>query len=253
MKNHKILARLTALQNALGKLLRDPRGRYFDPSAVLEYFARYAPIRDELRSQFPDLLGDLPVRATPTPSKTTDFDGRGYIQRHELDVLNGDMQYILHVVASTPAVDVPSMKVTKEGVFFSGQYFDALRQVADIVASAKNSIVLIDGYIGAETLDVLAGKARGVNVQILTKNVPSQVKVLVEAFLKQYGNIEMRASEAFHDRFLIIDDNEFYHFGASIKDLGKRGFMFSAIEEPDVTSGIRVKFLHEWSAATIIA
>jgi hypothetical protein len=252
MEKHKILAKLKALQSALAEHLKDPRGRYFDPPAVLEYFDRYAHIRDALRSQFPDVFEDLPVRRTPTPSKTTDFNGRGYIERNHLEVLNEDMQYILTVMASIPAVDVPSMKVTREGVFFSGQYFDALRQVADIVASAKMSIVLVDGYIGVETLDVLAGKAGGVNVQILTKNVSSQVKVLAEAFQRQYGHLEIRSAQAFHDRFLIIDDSEFYHFGASIKDLGKRGFMFSRIEEPDVTTGIRSKFQQEWSAATII-
>ncbi|MGB7291642.1 MAG: hypothetical protein WBD99_05680 [Thermodesulfobacteriota bacterium] len=247
------LVKLKALQSALAERLKDPRGRYFDPSIVLEYFDRYAPIRDALRSQFPDVVDDLPVRTIPTPSNTTDFSGRGYIERHELEVLNEDMQYILAVMASSPAVYPPSMKVTRQGVFFSGQYFDALREVADIVGSAKMSIALIDGYIAAETLDVLAGKAGGVNVQILTKNVSSQVKALAEAFQKQHGHLEIRSSHAFHDRFLIIDDSEFYHFGASIKDLGKRGFMFSVIEEPEVTTEIRSKFQQEWSAARIIA
>lgn len=253
MEKHKILVRLKALQSALAERLKDPRGRYFDPQTVLEYFDRYAPIRDALRSHFPDVFEDLPVRKTATPSNTTDFNGRGYIQRHQLDVLNEDMQYILDVMAPTPAVDAPSINVTREGVFFSGQYFDALRQVADIVASAKMSIVLIDWYIAAETLDVLSGKTGGTNVQILTKNVSSQIRVLAEAFQKQHGHLDIRLSQAFHDRFLIIDDSEFYHFGASIKDLGKRGFMFSVIEEPDVTSKIRSKFQQEWCAARITA
>lgn len=120
------------------------------------------------------------------------------------------------------------------------------------MANAKNSIVLIDGYIGPETLDILAGKNAEALVQILTKKVSSQLKVLAQAFQKQYGNLEIRLSQSFHDRFLLIDDKEFYHFGASIKDLGKRGFMFSVIEEPDVISNICAKFQKEWVIANIV-
>jgi len=252
MERHEVLAKLNALYNAVSERLKNPRHRYFDPPPTLEFFERYAPLRDELRSQLPSLLGDLPVRALPKPTNTTDHDGRGYITREPLEQLLGDMKYIRDVVAATPVVDVPSMKVTREGVFFAGQYFDALRQVAELVRSAKASLVLIDGYIGTETLDLLSGKAASVSVRILTKELPSHLKIVAEAFQKQHGRLEIRSSQAFHDRFLVIDDTEFYHFGASIKDLGRRGFMFSVIEEPDVVAGVRRKFQQEWTAAKVL-
>ncbi len=252
MERNQIIAKLKALRNALAEHLKDPGWRYIDPRAVLEFFERYAPLRDALRSQLPTLLGDLPVREVPAPSKTTDFEGRGYITRQPLDSLLQDMKYALELLAATPAVDVPPMKVTKEGIFFAGQYFDALRQVAEVVAGAKVSVVLIDGYIGNETLDLLTGKAAGATAQILTRDIPPQVKVLAQAFQKQHGGLEIRSSQAFHDRFLVLDDRDFYHFGASIKDLGKRGFMFSVIEEPEILINIRGKFQQEWAVATVI-
>ena len=249
MEQYQIIAKLNALYNTIAARLESPRSRFFDPVTVLELFERYAILRDTLRSQMPPLFGDLPEREIPSPSKTTDFEGRGYITRQPLEFLMQDIKYVLDIIAATPTVNVPSMKITKEGVFFSGQYFDALRQVAEIVSNAKNSIILIDGYIGPETLDVLSGKKDNVTVQILTKQVSNQLKVLAQAFQKQYSNLKIRLSQAFHDRFLIIDDKEFYHFGASIKDLGKRGFMFSVIEEPDVISNISAKFQGEWKVA----
>ena len=230
----------------------DPRDRFFDPQKFLEFFKRYEPLRDALISQDPELFGDLPVREIPPPSKTTDFDGRGYIVRQYLETLIQDIGYALDVLAAIPPVLVPSMKVTREGVFFAGQYFDALRFVAEFVKGAKSSIVLIDGYIGVETLDLLAGKVSGVTAKVLSKSVPPQVKVMAQAFNNQFGGLEVRESKAFHDRFLIVDDKDFYHFGASIKDLGKRGFMFSVIEEPDVLSNLRNKFTLEWGGGNII-
>lgn len=246
------LAKLKALFAGLSDRLKDARALYFDPPLALEFFERYAPLRDFLRAELPSLLDDLAIRPAPTSSGTTDFEGRGYITRQPLDLLRRDMQYIFDVLSATPTVDVPSMKVTREGVFFAGQYFDALMQVAELVANASNSLVLIDGYIGPETLGLLAGKKGGTVAQILTKACPSSVKVLAEAFHKQHGSLEIRLSQAFHDRFLLIDDKEFYHFGASIKDLGRRGFMFSAIEEPAVAACVRQQFQQEWATATVV-
>lgn len=249
MEEYQVIAKLKSLYNTITTLLKNPKARFFDPVTVLEFFERYAILRDTLRSQMPQLFGDLPLRKIPSPSRTTDFEGRGYITRRQLEVLMWDIKYMLDVIAATSTVSVSSIKITKEGVFFSGQYFDALSKVTEIVSTAKSSIILIDGYIGRETLDVLAGKKDNVIVQILTKQVSSQLKVLAQAFQKQYSNLEIRLSQAFHDRFLIIDNKEFYHFGASIKDLGNKGFMFSVIEEPDVINSIKDKFHKEWIVA----
>lgn len=153
-------------------------------------------------------------------------------------------------------VNVPSMKVVREGVFFAGQYFDALRLTTEILASAQRSMVIIDGYINIDVLNLFTTKRPGVRVQILTKakTLPEAVVTMAEAFNKQYGQngtISIRTSEAFHDRFVIIDDTDFYHFGASLKDLGGRGFMFSRIEELNIIDMLRKQFADEWERGPV--
>lgn len=252
MDKSEALAKLTALQKAVSKKLENPKARYFDPPIALEFFSRWLPIRDTLRKEYPTLLDDLAVRDTPKSSGTSDYEGRGYIEKQPIQQILSDMQYVLDVFAALPSVSVPSMKVTKEGLFFSGQYFDALREVSGIVAQAQNTLVLVDGYISQDTLAILSGKQSSVQVSILTKNVPTLVKVAANAFQKQYGSLEIRLSQAFHDRFLIVDDVDFYHFGASIKDVGHRGFMFSRIEEQEVVVALRTKFISEWGSAKAV-
>jgi hypothetical protein len=148
-------------------------------------------------------------------------------------------------------VEVPAMKLTREGVFFAGQYFDAFQKVAEIISQAKKTLTIIDGYIDERVLNVLTSKGASVRVDILTKSVTPALTTAAVTFNKQYRNLSIRTSPSFHDRFVIVDDKEFYHFGASIKDLGNRGFMFSLIEEPDVMDALRKKFAQEWAKATV--
>jgi hypothetical protein len=252
MDKLEAVAKLTALHKAVSKALEDPQARYFDPAFVLEFFSRWRPICDALRKEYPTLLGDLAVRDTPTSSGTTDFDGRGYIERKFVQHILDDMQCVLDILSALPSVSAPSMRVTKEGLFFSGQYFDALREVGTLVAQAQKTLVLIDAYVNQDTLAILSGKHSAVRVSILTKDVSPQVRIAANAFQKQYGSLEIRASQAFHDRFLIADDVDFYHFGASIKDVGHRGFMFSRIEEREIVDALRAKFAQEWSLAKVV-
>jgi len=98
---------------------------------------------------------------------------------------------------------------------------------------------------------LLTGKKSTVPVNILTKSVDPALKVAAIAFNKQYGGLAIRMSKAFHDRFVIIDNKDFYHFGASIKDVGKRGFMFSRIEEEHVIKAIQEKLSEEWKQSTV--
>jgi hypothetical protein len=76
------------------------------------------------------------------------------------------------------------------------------------------------------------------------------LKTAAEAFNRQYGGLETRMSRAFHDRFVFVDETDFYHFGASLKDLGNRGCMFSRIEEQDVIDALQSKWTQEWAKAT---
>jgi hypothetical protein len=145
----------------------------------------------------------------------------------------------------------PSIDITRQGVFFAGQAFDALSVAAKIFAAAKTSLVLIDGYLGADTLNLLPTHPRRITIKILTKQPPPAVKTLCQAFKTQYGSLEVRSSSAFHDRFVVIDNSAVYHFGASVKDLGKKAFMFSLIEEPDMVAAIQAKFTKEWAGAAV--
>jgi len=163
-----------------------------------------------------------------------------------------DIEYCIAILSKMPSIDIPSMKISKEGIFFAGQYFDALSKAEEILSQANQSIWIIDGYISPEVLNLLSSKKSSVEAKILTQDVPAVVKTAAVAFNKQYGSLSIRTSQAFHDRFIIIDDAEFYHFGASIKDLGNRGFMFSRIEESQIIDALRTKWTEEWGKATLV-
>lgn len=144
----------------------------------------------------------------------------------------------------------PQVDVTRQGVFFAGQTFDALSVAARIFATAKTRLMLIDGFIGADTLNILP--TTGIQIDILTKPpVSSQARALCQAFKTQHSSLVVKTSSAFHDRFVVIDNAVVYHFGASIKDLGKKAFLFSLIEEPEILATLHAKLGAEWSNATV--
>jgi len=118
----------------------------------------------------------------------------------------------------------------KQGIFYNGQVFDAWQFVSDLVRSAKKSIVLIDNYIDDSVLSLFIKRKKSVNVIILTKNISRQLEADVKKFNEQYPPVEIRKFSASHDRFLIVDDTDLYHFGASLKDLGKKWFAFSKMD-----------------------
>jgi len=115
----------------------------------------------------------------------------------------------------------------KQGVFFDGQVFDAYKFVSDLFRIAKKSILIIDNYIDDSVLVRLVKVNKNVKVTILTQSASPQLKLDIEKFSEQYFPIEIRIFKRSHDRFIIIDDKEVYHFGASLKDLGKKWFGFS--------------------------
>ena len=144
------------------------------------------------------------------------------------------------------------LSVTREGVFFSGQQYDAYRRIRDILKEAEDKIVIIDGYVDENVLDMLADKKPRVKVEILTKQVSGPLRRAAERFNRQHGNLSIRTSDAFHDRFVIIDDDEYYHFGHSLKDLGNKGCMFSRIEEPMMIQALSTEYIQRWQQATQI-
>ena len=117
-----------------------------------------------------------------------------------------------------------------EGLFFDGQLWDACSLVERLVARAKTSILLIDSWIGPGTLDMLAKKRSGVAVEIVTSPNGKLAATDIAKFNAQYPTLSVRVSTKFHDRFLILDDKELYHVGASLKDLGRKCFAFSTMD-----------------------
>ncbi len=115
-----------------------------------------------------------------------------------------------------------------QGIFFEGKVFDAFLFVSDIMKKAKQRIILIDNYVDENTLKLFSDKKKDVKVKIYTKNVTEKLLLAVRKFNEQHQGLEVFRFEKSHDRFLIID-KELFHFGASLKDLGKKWFAFSKL------------------------
>ena len=129
--------------------------------------------------------------------------------------------------------------IPNQGIFFDGQVFDAYELASKIIRSAKKSIVLIDNYIDESTLTHLSKKTKAVKVVLLTKTMSNQLTLDVKKANEQYGNFEIGVFASSHDRFIIIDNSDVYHLGASLKDLGKKWFAFSKMDKSSVSSIIR--------------
>ncbi|MEN8194256.1 MAG: ORF6N domain-containing protein [Bacteroidota bacterium] len=119
----------------------------------------------------------------------------------------------------------------KQGIFFNGQIFDAYKFVSGLIRRAKKSIILIDNYIDETILDLLSKKKKKVAVTIFTSRINKALLLDMKKFNEQYPILEIKKFSKSHDRFLIIDDKDVYHFGASLKDLGKKWFAFSKMEK----------------------
>ena len=136
-----------------------------------------------------------------------------------------------HLLQLDEKVDffVRSSLQPKEGIFFNGQIFDAYALVADLIRQAKTRIVVIDNYIDDSVLVQLSKRQPGVAVDVYDGQISKQLKQYVEKHNEQYPGVKLHKYTKAHDRFLIIDE-EVYHLGASLKDLGKKLFAFSKME-----------------------
>ena len=122
------------------------------------------------------------------------------------------------------------MSLPKSGIFFNDQIFDAYVFSSELIAKAKKSVILIDNYIDETTLLQLSKRNTKVSCTIYTERITEQLKLDVEKHNAQYPSIEICILKNAHDRFLILDEKELYHLGASLKDLGKRWFAFSKMD-----------------------
>ena len=119
----------------------------------------------------------------------------------------------------------------KQGVFVQGQIFDAYTKFQELIKSAKKEIILIDNYIDLTVLDQLTAKNAGVDVIIYTQPKTPVKKLDIDKFNAQYPSLAIKHTNTMHDRFIIIDNTEIYHIGASLKDLGKKCFGFTKLED----------------------
>lgn len=145
------------------------------------------------------------------------------ITEYRLANLENDMQIIKSKIKND-TLDL------KQGIFYEGQFFDAYIFISDILKNAKKSITLIDNYIDGNTLLHLSSN-KDLNINIITKSLTKELKVIIEKFNKQYKNLKVFEYSKSHDRFLIIDEKIIYHIGASLKDLGNKWFAFSKLED----------------------
>ncbi len=151
---------------------------------------------------------------------------KGYVLNHRFDriekkILEHDQKFDLLIKTSLPP---------NEGIFYDGQIFDAWKFAADLVKSAKKSIVLIDNYIDESVLHLMSKRNEGAKAIIYTSKISNQLQLDIDKFNAQYEPVVVKVFAKSHDRFLIIDDETVYHIGASLKDLAKKWFAFSKID-----------------------
>ena len=137
-------------------------------------------------------------------------------------------------------------------IFVQGERYQALRQVGRAIAAAKRDLLLVDGYISSDVLDLFTEKARDATVRILTKGTTPAFLQAAKAFAHDYGHMAVRSTSSIHDRFLVIDDALFLHLGASVKDVGAKTFRMSAVESASEIDKLRQHLFATWSAATVI-
>ncbi len=154
---------------------------------------------------------------------------KGYAVNHRIDRLEQDMHTVKGKLGEID-FQIRTSLPPNEGIFFDGQIFDAHVFVSGLVKSAKKSIILIDNYIDESVFLILAKREKGVTAGIFTSHFTQQLQMDLKKHNQQYSSIDVKTFTKSHDRFLIIDNKDTYHLGASLKDLGKKWFAFSKME-----------------------
>lgn len=127
----------------------------------------------------------------------------------------------------------------KQKIFFEGQIYDAYSLIIDIIKKANRKITIIDNYIDDSILKMLAKKNKNVEVTILTSIKSNIQNIDIQKFNKEYPTLKVAKTDKFHDRFVLLDNTEMYHLGASIKDLGKKCFAISKVENEEMINLIK--------------
>ena len=146
---------------------------------------------------------------------------KGYAINNRMNRLEDNLETLKNKVNQID-LQIHTHLIPTQGVFFDGQIFDAYELASKIIRSARMNIILMDNYIDENTLTHLSKKGEKVKVQLFTKSISKLITLDVKKANEQYGNFEVKEFTKSHDRFLIIDQKELYHLGASLKDLGKK-------------------------------
>jgi hypothetical protein len=159
---------------------------------------------------------------------------KGYTVNNRINRIEDNLDTLKDKVQQID-LQINSHLIPTQGVFFEGQVFDAYELASRIIRKAKKSIVLIDNYIDERTLVHLSKKEKSVSVTLLSIDKSAQLDLDLQKANTQYGNFTWKKFSKSHDRFLIIDQNEVYHLGASLKDLGKKWFAFTLLKPQSIS------------------
>jgi hypothetical protein len=248
-----LVRKFTALMNRVTEALQ-ARTREgwavdsFDTIDAVPWFERWVKIRAELMAtdaEFDDIAECVVPNTIP----------EGFIDRAPIMRLFKQMKDVADVL-NHPTRNVPQISIDREGIFVGGQPFDAMLAVTSIIRAATKSITVVDGYVSEHTINLLGVKGDPVTARILTRSSTPALVTVARTFNMQFSAgppLEIRTTPAFHDRFIAVDDADYYHFGHSIKDAAKRqAFMFSRIEERSVLATIGALIAKEWNTASIV-
>jgi hypothetical protein len=158
-----------------------------------------------------------------------DFLMKGYALNQRIDRIENKYENLSKEVKQI-SLQLKTQEIPNQGIFFEGQIFDAYVFVADIIKKAKTDIILIDNYVDETVLTLLAKRLSKLKATIYTKTISKQLQLDLDKHNSQYPAIAIKNFTNSHDRFLIIDQQELFHLGASLKDLGKKWFAFSKMD-----------------------
>jgi hypothetical protein len=154
---------------------------------------------------------------------------KGYAFNQRVDRIENNLENLSKEVSKI-TLQLKTSELPSQGVFFDGQIFDAYELISRIIRSAKKEIILIDNYIDESVLTQLSKRSANVVAIIYTNSISRVLQLDLERHNNQYPPINIRELRESHDRFLIIDQKELFHIGASLKDLGKKWFAFSKLD-----------------------
>ena len=154
---------------------------------------------------------------------------KGYAINQRVNRIENNLEDLSKEVGKI-SLQLKTNELPTQGIFFEGQLFDAYVFANDLIKSAQKSIILIDNYVDESTLLMLSKRNLSCNASIYTQKINAQLKLDLAKYNEQYPRIEIKTLKTAHDRFLILDEKELYHIGASLKDLGKKWFGFSKLD-----------------------